>query len=361
VTESGTHPSEPATARSDEALERALADALDTREAVAFVHVGSSREPSLSYCRPSLPAGYHAIAFDGRQWCVHSGDAVSTGPAAELTAELADTVGTGSILAPSRLPHDAALYLEDEGFSLTSSDVVERARATKTANERERIASAQGAASAGVRRAAAMLDDATAVDGRLVADDEVLTASRLRAAVDEAIVEIGGFPAGNTGVFAGSDGRIGVGEPVVISATPVEATGYHGGLTRTFVVDGDGGAERRAHVGVTQSFRSAAAMLTADERSVAAVEADLAAEVRAFGFDERDGIDVRVAGIGLDAYERPWRPNHEIGPNAVVRLSVSVGVGTGRIALADLLAVGADGVDWFAAPSRSLDPAAVRA
>jgi Xaa-Pro aminopeptidase len=361
VTEDGNRPSEATAVESDvDALERVVAEALDAREAAAFVHVGSTRDPSLSYCRPSLPPGYHAVAFDGREWRVRSAEVVSTDPADALATDLADAAGPGTVLAPSRLPHDAALYLEDAGFSLASANPIERARATKSDREREQIATAQTAASAGVRRAATVLDDAVVVDGHLAGEDnEPLTTSRLRAAVDETIVEAGGFPAANTEVEADSNALI-PGEPIVVRTAPLEPMGYHGGLARTFVVDGDGGPERRAHVGVTQSFRSAAAMLTADSRSVGTVEADLAAEVRAFGFDEKNGIDARVVGVGLDTRERPWRPAHEVGPGSVVRLDVSVGVETGRVHVTDLLAVRSESVEWIDAPSRSLDPATVR-
>lgn len=338
-------------------LEDALADALDARDAAAFVHAGSTRAPTIRYCRPSLAAGRHAIAFDGREWHVRSTDAVSTHPADALATRLADAGLAGTVLTPARIPHDAALYLEDAGFTLASSDVVARTRAAKTVTERERIATAQTAASAGVRRAASTLADAAVVDDRLTFDGEALTAARLRTAIDEAIVSAGGFPVGNTAISVAGDGDVLCpDEVIVLEAAPREPGGYHGGLVRTFVVDGDGGRERRAHVGVTHAFRSAAALLTADAQSVAAVEADLEAEIRAFGFGDDDGIETRVTGVGLESRERPVRGSHEVAPGAAVRLDASVRVDDGRVRVADLLEVGEEGVDWLEAPSRSLDP-----
>nr|WP_233710680.1 M24 family metallopeptidase [Natronococcus pandeyae] len=334
-----------------------MTGALERPGATAFVHAGSGRDPTIRYCRPSLETGYHAIAFDGREWHVRSTEVGSTHPAEALAAQLADDGLSGTVLTPARIPHDAALYLEDAGFSLASSDVVDRTRATKTDAECGRIATAQTAATAGVRRAASLLTNATIVDGRLTIDGETLTAPRLRTAIDEAVVSAGALPAGNTAVSIDArDDAIRPDDSVVLEVAPRESGGYHGGLVRTFVVDSDGGRERRAHVGVTHAFRSAAALLTADSQSVTAVEADLEAEVRAFGFGDDDGIETRVTGVGLEPRERPSRGRHEVTPETVVRLDAGVRLDDGRVHVADLLEVGPDGVGWFEAPSRSLDP-----
>jgi Xaa-Pro aminopeptidase len=338
-------------------LESALADTLEAREAAAFVHAGSARDPTIRYCRPSLDTGRHALAFDGREWRVRSAAAASGHPAAALASRLVDEELSGVVLTPARIPHDAALYFEEAGFSLASSDVVEQVRAAKTDEERDRIATAQAAAGAGVRRAAALLADATSDGDGLAIDDDPLTADRLRTAADETIVSTGALPAGNTVVSPVSDDVLRAGSAITVEVAPREPGGYHGGLARTFVVDGEGGPERRAHVGVTQAFRSASAMLTADVQSVTAVEADLEAEVRAFGFGDDDGIETTVTGVGLEHNERPYSGNHEIGSGAVVRLEASVGADDGRVRIADLLAIGSDGVEWIEPPSRSLEPA----
>ncbi|MFC4439419.1 MULTISPECIES: M24 family metallopeptidase [Natrialbaceae] len=337
-------------------LEDALAGVLERRSATAFVHAGAVRDPTIHYCRPALDSDYLAIAFDGREWHVCSADAVSTHPADALAERLTDGGLAGTLLTPARIPHDAALYLEKAEFSLASSDVVARTRATKTDSERERIETAQAAASAGVRRAASMLTNATVVDGRLTVDGERLTDSRLRTAVDEAVVSAGALPAGNTAVSTATADAIRPDDSIVLEVAPREPGGYHGGLVRTFVVDGDGGRERRAHIGVTRALRSAAALLTADPQSVTAVEADLEAEVRAFGFDDDDGIETRVAGVGLEPHERPSRGSHEVTSGTVVRLDAGVRLDDGRVHVADLLEIGPDGVNWPEAPSRSLDP-----
>ncbi|ELZ04006.1 M24 family metallopeptidase [Natrialba asiatica] len=435
-----------------------LSDAVERREAAAFVHVGPLREPASRYCvahsgvgvdagpefvsnskpqsRPRLqspsapaPSTLVAVAFvrpaesrsavesTGR-WLVRTRaptDDSSPHPASELATTLAERLGSATVLTPPSIPHDAALYLENAGLALASTTVLERARAKKTPSERQEIAAAQAAASAGIRRAATLLAAATVRGGELVDDDSPLTAERLRTAVDEAIVAAGAFPAGNTVVTlerghastTATDGETAFtpDDLIVIEAAPRSPSGHHGGLVRTFVVDSDGGRERRAHVGVcllytslmargrtfvvdsdggrerrahvgvTQSFRSARAMLTAATETVGAVEADLEAEVRAFGFEEADAVTTSVSGVGLEPTEFPRAVGDDIEPGHVVRLESAVRVADEAwLRIADLLAVGEvserDGdagehsestpTDWLSAPSRSLDPNAVR-
>ncbi|WP_323172050.1 M24 family metallopeptidase [Natrialba sp. PRR66] len=411
-----------------------LSDAVERREAAAFVHVGALREPAIRYCvahsgvgvkaepefvsdsksqsKPRLqspsapePSTLVAVAFvrpaesgsaaeSADRWLVRTRaptDDSSPHPASELATTLAERLGSATVLTPPSIPHDAALYLENAGLALASTAALEHARAKKTSADRQEIAAAQAAASAGIRRAATLLAAATVRDGELVADDSPLTANRLRTAVDEAIVAAGAFPAGNTVVSlerdhtstTATDGETAFtsDDLIVIEAAPRGPSGYHGGLVRTFVVDSDGGRERRAHVGVTQSFRSARAMLTAATEPVGAVEADLEAEVRAFGFEEADAVTTRVSGVGLEPTEFPRAVGDDIEPGHVVRLESAVHVADGAwLRIADLLAVGevsevADDADehgeysehsestptdWLAAPSRSLDPNAVR-
>ncbi|WP_254762138.1 M24 family metallopeptidase [Natrinema marinum] len=363
-----------------------LSAALEDNEATAFVHVGTDRDPAIRYCGstlangPTPSAGPTAIAYDGvdREWLVRSAADESDGhPADRLAAALADRGREGTVLAPARIPHDAALYLENAGFDLASTDAVERARATTTGGERERIAAAQRAASAGIRRAASLLADAAVVDGRLAipgdggaasdADLEPLTPAQLRTEIDAAVVAAGAFPDGNTSVNPRSsvepdDTPLRPGEPIVLEVTPREPAGYYGGLVRTLVVDSDGGRERRVHVAVTQSFRSARSMLTAGPESVTAVAADLEAEVRSFGFGDGDAIETRVAGVGLEPSERPIDGGATVAAGTVARFDVAARVDDDRwLRIADIVAVNDEGErpEWLAAPSQSLEPAAL--
>ncbi|MDS0476631.1 M24 family metallopeptidase [Natrinema sp. 1APR25-10V2] len=360
-----------------------LSDVLADREATAFVHVGTDRDPGIRYCRSPLPneplssAVPTAVAYDGvdREWLVRSAADDSGGhPADRLAADLRERGRDGTLLTPARIPHDAALYLENAGFDLASTDALERARAVKTDGERERVAAAQRAASAGIRRAASILADTTVVDGELtVATDgsdaapERLTPARLRTAIDEAVVAAGAFPDGNTAVNPGSgapgdDTALRPGDPIVLETAPREPAGYYGGLVRTLVVDADGGRERRVHVAVTQSFRSARSMLTAGPESVTAVAADLEAEVRSFGFGDGDAIETRITGVGLEPSERPSDGGDALDAGTVARLDVAARVdGDDWLRIADVVAVNDEGErpEWLAAPSQSLEPAAL--
>ncbi|WP_049927939.1 M24 family metallopeptidase [Halopiger goleimassiliensis] len=360
-------------------LERTLESDLVARDAAAFVLVGSASDPDLQYClaalRESIDAkpgsnrvgtGTHtryALAYvPDEGWLVRSSAEVPS-PADRLATDLADRDRSGPVLTPASLPHDAALYLEGAGWSLASSDALERARATKTTDERERIETAQAAAGEGVRTAASVLAEATVDDGTgsLVVDDAELTPKRLRVAIDESIVAAGALPAGNTRIEPGADdGTLRPGDPIVVGVAPREPGGYYGGLARTLVVDPEGGQERRAHVAVTHAFRSSEAMLSADAQSVTAVEADLEAEIRSFGFPDPDDAAGSVTGVGLESHDPPREASAEIGPGSVVRLEAAAQVDDGGwVRIADLLAVADDGVAWLSAPSRSLEPAAL--
>ncbi|WP_121741605.1 M24 family metallopeptidase [Natronorubrum halophilum] len=360
-------------------LESLVRETLEARDAVAFVHAGGRDDPAVRYCwatleRGAVPEhGVVAVGFDGEEWMTHTSRDASAHPARTLGSQLAGRVETATLLTPPRIPHDAALYLENDGFALASTDVIERARATKTPAERDRISTAQAAAGAGIRQAASLLANAAIDDGRLVVDGEELTPGRLRISIDEAVVSAGAFPAGNTVINPDpghapsslSDGGTALrpGEPIVLETAPRGPGGYYGGLVRTLVVDGDGGRERRAHVGVTQSFQSARAMLTADTESVTRIEADLEAEVRAFGFGEADEVETRVAGVGLEPRERPLEGGTEVEPGSVVQLESAVRVDDdgGWLRIADILVKGETGErpEVLPAPSRSLEPTAV--
>lgn len=370
-----------------ERLEGVLAAELTNRDASAFVHVGPRDDPAVDYCLRAADAGTAggttpddtegaptasgavgpvadprrvvAVAYDAtrEEWLVR--DPGSSHPATRLGANLADCGRVGTILTPPTIPHDAALHLEGAGFALASTDAVDRARATKTDAEREAVAAAGEVAAAGLRRGAALLADAAIANGRLVDDEGAVTADRLRRTVDEGIVAAGGFPTGGTAVAVGDDAdALRPGEPVVVVAAARGPTGYRSGLARTVVVDGDGGTERRAHVAVTQAFRSARAMLTADAHPASAVEADLEAEIRGFGFGDRP-VETAVHGVGLAPAERP-RGDETVGAGAAVRLEAAVEFEPGRwIRLADVLARGDGEVEWLAAPSRSMVPSAL--
>lgn len=244
---------------------------------------------------------------------------------------------------------------------------------TGTRTRIEGIEHAQLAAGAGVRRVAAVLSTASDERGHLVADratpetgelidvGDDLTAERLRSVLSDELAEWNANAAEGTTVESGGNenGRLTPGEPIVVGVTP-RREGYHGRLVRTFVVGGDGGKERRAAVALDGAFRSAKALVTAREVTVGAVEGDLAAEIRAFGFDEDDGIETWVHGVGAETRENPREPGDAIEPGTVVAVEAAVdGGGERRIRFGDLLVRGTERARWIDAPPRSLDPSAV--
>ncbi|WP_255170654.1 M24 family metallopeptidase [Natrononativus amylolyticus] len=334
-------------------VRRSLRAALESRDADLFVHAGPASEPAIRYCLSASPSRgeYYAVAFDGSEWHVRSSP-IASDRVHPVEGLLADLAGPAAALAPRTIPHDAALYLERAGLSLESTHALERARARKTGAEVDRLEDAQAAAAAGIRRAAATLTDAErATDGALAVGGEALTPRRLRRELDSGIVAAGGLPTGDTRIAVGIGERrddavavepIWSGQPIVLETTARESGGYHGHLVRTVVVDGEGGPERRAHVALTNALRSAHSLLTAEAASVGTVEADLEAEIRAFGFDE--GISTRVAGIGLEPAERPVG-GESIERGSVVRLEVGLEASEYEVRLADVLACGpaADG------------------
>jgi len=353
----------------------ALETAIAASENEAFVHAGNAHDPLIQYAlRMAAPDGggfdahtatdSYAVAFvltDDRLETVSmstAGEGATAHPAQRLAAQLA-TRGIATVLTPRTIPHDAACYFEDAGISLTSSDLLARIRARKSATERDRIAAVQAASGAGIRRGASVLERATVADGQLAVDEEPLTAEALRRAVDTAIIEAGTFPDGNTVVTVEATSSIApqsvlpAGTPITVAVAPQDGVGYHGGLTRTLVVAGEGGTERRAHIGVTGALRSARALLSADrELTVGTVEADLVAEVSAFGFAP-EAITTRVSGVGLEAFERPRSGSDSIETGAVVRLEAAVG----GVRLAEICARTDGHAELIGSVSRSLEPA----
>lgn len=362
-------------------LQAAVEDALRTADADALVHAGRPRDPSLRYClsegpasiesgaaaaipdrdRTSGPAepggnGTRAVAITGDRSTAF-GPEDGAHPARQLADALRDA-DVDAVLSPRHLPHDAALYLEQAGISIASSDVVSRARTTKTADERERIERAQAAATAGFERAAATLLEAAVEDGRLAVDGDPLTAADLRRVADAGCVAAGGFPIGRTSVASATDaaGALSPGEPIVVAVAARDGSGYRGRTVGTLIVEGEGGWERRAHVAVSRALTSGRAYCSSEDPTVGGAATELEAEIRAYGFDE--GVRTAVHGIGLESRERPLAADAAIVPGSAVVLAASVAdAGAGTVALSTLLFRTETGVEVLGEGHGSLEPA----
>lgn len=355
-----------------------IREELRSRDACAFVHVGREDDPTLRYLgRAGRVDGELGVVVTGDTAMLLAADAPAAAretfpgdsvlpaggeiPTGERVGTVLDDLALdGTVLTPRTIPHDAALYLEEAGYAVASTAVVDDARAGKTDAERLRQSTVQSAACAGMRRAAAVLDASHAHEGRLDWDDAPLTALRLRREVDAAIAAEGMAP-GYTAI--GVDGEpatprsettIEPGQTVVVDLAPQGPDGYHGRLVRTFVVDGDGGWTRRAQLATEGALDAAIPELAPDGAD--AVRTELDAEVTAYGFDpspESGGY-----GVGLDRRERPTLAGgDELPVGAVLALDVRVSDPTeGTVRLAELVAVTEDGGELLGAFPRSLSP-----
>ena len=281
-----------------------------------------------------------------------------------------------TLLVPPSIPHDAAVYLERAGNALASTNAVARARARKTDAEIDRLRRVQCAAVAGMARAETMLAESEVVEVESVEDTDTerrpalrwegapLTTERLRRAVNATLADRGVRDAGDTAIGAGpsaadlhyvGDDPIRPGETVLIDISPRGPDGYHGDLTRTFVVDGDGGWERRAYLAV-ESAREAALAEIEPGVPTKTVHGEAAAELAAYGFDPNAGegeagfTHGAGHGVGVSLHESPSLSGAgELRPGHVVTVEPGVyDPDVGGVRLGDLVVVTEDGYEVLA-------------
>jgi Xaa-Pro aminopeptidase len=359
-----------------------LAAALADGEAVAVVHVGDRFDDDLRYLtRFAGPdRDYAFVATADEQFLLapalfaeqarreFAGTVVTDdvgAPAGLRAARLLDrTVGddadesgadTGpgtepTVLVPQQIPHDAVAYLQQAGFGVESTSAVTDARIVKTASEIDHLCRVQRAARRGIRRAATILAESTVAETD-ADDDETgetdsrplhwqgapLSTERLRRQVNATLVVEGVRDAGNTVIGAGETcadlhftglRQLYAGETILVDVSPRGPAGYYGDCTRTFVVDGEGGWERRAHVAVTAAREAALDELAAGVPA-STVQQEAAAEIAAYGFridsDERGFVHGVGHGIGLSLHEGPsFRSDEPLPAGAVVTVEPGV-------------------------------------
>lgn len=315
-----------------------LAAELRRRNAEGFVHVGDRFDDDLRYLtRFSGPDRHYAFVFrrgtatlcapalfDDQAGREFPGDVVETAtqgdPAGRRAAAVLEAAGAeegGTVLVPRQIPHDAAVYLQQAGYDLESTDAVTEGRRVKTDAELDRLHRVQRAAVRGMARAEEVLYGAH-VDGTEVTwNGEPLTTERLRRQVNEVLAVEGVRDAGNTVVgcgptaadlhFTGLD-AIRPGETVLLDVSPRGPDGHYGDITRTFAVDPDGGWERRAYVAVEAAREAALGELKAGV-TASTVHEEAAAELAAYGFrvdsDEVGFVHSTGHGVGLSLHEGP--------------------------------------------------------
>lgn len=367
-----------------------IAAELEERDAEAFVHVGDRFDDDLRYlarfsgpdrpyavvverdgeptlCAPRLFGEEARREFPGQVVTAGEQDADTAG---ERAAEL---IESGRVLVPQYLPHDAALRLERAGCELASTDVVARMRVRKSDDEIDRLRGTQRAAEAGMARAESILAATDVADGRLHWEGEPLTTERLRREVNARLVREGVSDAHNTVIGAGEtcvdlhftgDVSIEAGETVLLDLSPRGPEGYYGDLSRTFVVESEGGWERRAYVAVERARDAAFAALSDGAGTVAGtVHEEAAAELAAYGFrpDGEPGLVHGVGhGVGMSLHEAPsLRAEAELEAGMV--LTVEPGVydsEEGGVRIEDLVVVREDGFENLTGYPRSLVPRA---
>ena len=299
----------------------------------------------------------------------HAGERAAAAVADLLGDSVDDPDADRTLLVPPSVPHDAAVYLERAGNDLRSTDAVTTARARKTPAELDRLRRVQRATAAGMARAETVL-----AEGR-VGEDEAgrpavrwegapLTTERLRRAVNAVLAARGVRDAGNTVIGAGpsaadlhfvGDEPIRPGETVLIDISPRGPDGYYGDMTRTFVVDGDGGWERRAYVAV-EAAREAALAEVEPGVPAKTVHGEAAAELAAYGFDPNAGegetgfTHGTGHGVGVSLHESPSLSGAgELRPGHVVTIEPGVyDPDVGGVRLEDLVVVTDDGCEILA-------------
>jgi Xaa-Pro aminopeptidase len=288
---------------------------------------------------------------------------------AELLGDAGGSESDRTLLVPSSIPHDAAVYLERAGHELASTDAVATARARKTDAELDRLRRVQRATATGMARAETVLATSEvaedeAGDPAVRWEGEPLTTERLRRAVNAILAAHGVRDAGNTVIGAGpsaadlhfvGDEPILRGETVLLDISPRGPDGYYGDMTRTFVVDGDGGWERRAYVAVEAAREAALAEI---EPGVPAktVHGEAAAELAAYGFDpnaDEGGTGFTHGtghGVGVSLHESPSLSGAgELRPGHVVTIEPGVyDPNVGGVRLEDLVVVTEDGYEILA-------------
>ncbi|TQQ82291.1 M24 family metallopeptidase [Halonotius roseus] len=332
-----TDSADPSAAEADHAIERSVA----TRD-------------------PQTPPGSHAVSV--------------------LADRRGTAAGSGTLRVPSQLPHDAAVRLQDAGYKLASTTAVADARASKTDAERDCLRAVQRGAAHGMAHASDILAESTTDDGIVRVDGDPLSAQQLERETAATLAGVGITPetvrvrAGDT---APTD-PLPADEGIIIHLVPRGPHGYHGHLTRTVVVDSDGGWDRRAFI-AANAAQTAARRHCEVGGNVGTVAAEATAELTAYGFSPRANPDdaddtatddaddtatddaggwATVHGVGLTAHEAP-SPADDGMLQAGSVLAVETGVvdpDQGRIRLGSLVEVTADGGERLVDAPVSLTP-----
>ncbi|WP_459880292.1 M24 family metallopeptidase [Halorubrum gandharaense] len=298
-------------------------------------------------------------------------------PAGERAADaVTDLVGADAdLLVPQGIPHDAAVFLETAGHAVASTPAVAEARTRKTPAELDCLRFVQRATARGMARAEMVLAECETVNESEADRDSnpttplrwngaPLTTERLRRQVNATLAAHGVRDAGNTVIGAGPTAAdlhytgvnpVHAGDTVLLDVSPRGPHGYYGDMTRTFVVDGDGGWERRAYI-ACEAAREAALAEIEPGVAAGAVHTEATAEIGAYGFEmnadegEPGFTHGTGHGVGVSLHEAPsLSGDAELQPGHVVTVEPGVyDPERGGVRLEDLVAVTEDGSEILA-------------
>lgn len=399
----------------------ALREPLVDSDAVGFVHVARGDDPDRRYLTrtpaPHQAAAVVCIPTGGGDlqaiYCVSAADRAlavddflapessdapatesnraietrdpQTPPGSHVVSVLADhlgaAAGAGILRVPSHLPHDTAVRLQQAGYELSSTTALADARASKTDAERDCLRAVQRGAAHGLTRATELLAESTTTDGLLYLDGEPFSARQVEREVAAALAG-GGLTPTTVRVRAAditdtvdttATEPLPAGDGIVVHLVPRGPHGYHGRLTRTVVVDSDGGWDRRAFI-AAKAAQTAARHHCEPGGNVGTVAAEATAELTAYGFPPRSRSDdasdddatddaggwATVHGVGLTPAEAPSPADDGVLEAGSV-LAIETGVvdpDHGRIRLGSLIDVTADGGQRLIEAPISLTPTA---
>jgi len=244
----------------------------------------------------------------------------AVGPA-ELFRYLARREKAGALVVPPDFPAGLYAGLQAAGARVRVAEHgLAPERAIKTDAEAQAIRRGNAASAAGIRAAEAVLRAARIEGKRLIYEGSVLTSEKLRAVIDRACLEKGAVPqdtivAGGRQAcdpHEGGHGPLRPNELIIVDVFPrIQATGYHGDLTRTFL-KGRPSEPQRALVEAVRAAQSAAIGRVKSGVKGATVHRAADEVFRERGFvTERRGEDFAGFihstghGLGLDVHEAP--------------------------------------------------------
>ena len=305
--------------------------------------------------------------YDYRELASESGTEAAK---ARVVAAWLDDLGVDAVATPDRFPLGPADRLRERDIGVTpdTDDVVTGIRARKTPEEIDHVRDTQRANEAAMRAAEALLREADVTEGSadpvLHHDGAVLTSERVKTEIESTLLEHG-CGLDETIVACGADaadphnrgsGPLRPDEPIIVDIFPrSKTTGYHGDMTRTFVVgepddtvsewfdrthEAFDAALDAVEPGVTGAAVHDAVCDVYEDAEIPTLRSDPTAET---GFIHSTGH-----GVGLDVHELPRvaPDGDELRPGHVVTIEPGLyDPSVGGVRIEDLMVVTDDGVE----------------